>query len=131
MNIRLNLNKFLVQHAVSPYRIVKETTLSPNTIYDLARKPAQRIDLATVGQVITALEKIIGQPVTINDLLETTPNEAFLETTKEPDFALLVANAAKTVKKASMTGKPIGSSGSVRIRGSGSSIVEIIRDGRR
>ena len=130
MNIRLNLSKFLVQHAVSPYRIVKETTLSPNTIYDLARKPAQRIDLATVGQVITALEKIIGQPVTINDLLETTPNEA-LETTKEPDFALLVANAAKTVKKTSMTGKPIGSSGSVRIRGTGSSIVKIIRDGRR
>ena len=127
MNIRLNLNKFLVQHAINPYRIVKETTLAANTIYDLARKPAQRIDLATVGQVIVALEKITGQPVTINDLLETTPSEI----TKEPNLVVLVKNAAKAVKKVTIKGKPIGSSQSVQIRGTGSSIVEIIREGRR
>ncbi len=127
--MRLNLNKFLIQHAISPYRVVKETTLAPNTVYDLARKPAQRIDLATIAQVLVALEKIIGQPVTINDLLETT--QGSLEKTVEPDLAVLVKKAAETVKKVGVLGKPIGSSKSVQLRGTGSSIVEIIREGRR
>jgi hypothetical protein len=132
MTIRLNLNKFLESHAISAYRVVKETTgkLAANTVYDLAKRPAQRIDLETVGQVVTALERITGETVTINDLLEITGVETS-KTLETPDLAMLVANAAKVAKPAKTIGKPSGSSQPVRIRGVGPSVVEIIREGRR
>ncbi len=136
MIYRLNLNKFLEHHAISAYRVVKETTglLAANTVYDLAKKPAQRIDLQTIGQVLGALERITGETVTINDLLEVSPekpSKTNLESPQTPNFAALVANAAKTAKPSKTTGKPKGSSQSVQIRGVGPSLLDIIRDGRR
>jgi hypothetical protein len=137
MTIRLNLNQFLERHAISTYRVVKETTgkLSPNTVYDLARRPAQRIDLQTVGQILTVLEGITGETVTINDLLEITPDDPgdALETPLPPlpDLAALTANAVKMAKTTARKGKPQGSSKPVTIRGPGPSVADIIREGRR
>jgi hypothetical protein len=137
MTIRLNLNRFLEHHAISAYRVVKETSgkLAANTVYDLARRPAQRIDLQTVGHVVSALERITGETVTINDLLEITPDEPSktLErsTPATPDLAALTANAVKMAKTTARSGKPQGSSKPVTIRGPGPSVAEIIREGRR
>jgi hypothetical protein len=137
MTIRLNLNQFLERHAISTYRVVKETSgkLAANTVYDLARRPAQRIDLQTVGQVVTALERITGETVTINDLLEITPDEPgdTLETSSPtlPDLATLTANAVKTAKTTPRKGKPQGSSKPITVRGPGVSVADIIREGRR
>lgn len=137
MTIRLNLNRFLELHAISTYRVVKETSgkLAANTVYDLARRPAQRIDLQTIGQVVTALERITGETVTINDLLEITPDEPgkALETStfELPDLATLTANAVKMAKTTTRQGKPQGSSKPVTVRGSGPSVADIIREGRR
>jgi hypothetical protein len=133
MTIRLNLNKFLETHAISAYRVVKETTgkLAANTVYDLAKRPAQRIDLETVGQVVTALERITGETITINDLLEITDVVETSKTLETPNLAMLVANAVKEAKPAKTSGKPSGSSQPIRIHGVGPSVVEIIRDGRR
>ncbi|MEW6422904.1 MAG: hypothetical protein AB1511_14470 [Deinococcota bacterium] len=44
--------------------------VSANTVYTLARKPAQRIDLSTVGEVLEALGRLTGSPVSITDMLE-------------------------------------------------------------
>jgi hypothetical protein len=137
MIYRLNLNKFLENHAISAYRVVKETTgqLAANTVYDLAKRPARRIDLQTIGQVLGALERITGETITINDLLEISPETPSIKTNHEsletPNFATLVANAVKTAKPTKTTGKPKGSSQPIQIRGSGPSVVDIIRDGRR
>ncbi len=137
MIYRLNLNKFLENHAISAYRVVKETTglLAANTVYDLAKRPAQRIDLQTIGQVLGALKRITGETVTINDLLEVSPEKPSIKTSFEslqtPNFAALIANALKTAKPTKTTGKPKGSSQPVQIRGVGPSVVDIIRDGRR
>jgi hypothetical protein len=137
MIYRLNLNKFLESHAISAYRVVKETTgqLAANTVYDLAKRPAQRIDLQTIGQVLGALERITGETITINDLLEISPENPSVKTNQEsletPNFAALVANAARTAKPTKTTGKPKGSSQPVQIRGIGPSVLDIIRDGRR
>jgi hypothetical protein len=136
MIYRLNLNKFLENHAISAYRVVKETTgqLAANTVYDLAKRPAQRIDLQTIGQVLGALERITGETITINDLLEISPenpSKTIQALPQAPSFALLVANAARTAKPTKTTGKPKGSSQPVQIRGVGPSVVDIIRDGRR
>jgi hypothetical protein len=137
MAIRLNLNQFLERHAISAYRVVKETSgkLAANTVYDLARRPAQRIDLQTVGQVVSALGRITGETVTINDLLEITPDEpGDAPETPSPtlrDLATLTANAAKMAKITMRQGKPQGSSKPVTVRGPGASVAEIIREGRR
>lgn len=72
MELRLNLGGYLQRHQITPYRLVKavEGRVSPNTVYTLARKPAQRIDLSTVGEVLAALGRLTGEPVSITDLLE-------------------------------------------------------------
>ena len=134
--LQLNLSSFLERHAISAYRVVKETSgqLAPNTVYDLARKPARRIDLRTVGEVLNALERITGTPVTINDLLERVPE---VESTDDIaplevlDLTDLIAASAKTVKLSKPQGKPMGSSHPVTVRGPGPTIVELIREGRR
>jgi hypothetical protein len=137
MTIRLNLNRFLERHAISTYRVVKETTgkLAPNTVYDLARRPAQRIDLQTVGQVVNALERITGETVTINDLLEITPDEPVetleISSPDLPDLARLTANAVKMAKITVRSGKPQGSSQPITLHGPGPSVADIIREGRR
>ena len=136
MTIRLNLHRFLERHAISTYRVVKETsgTLAANTVYDLARRPAQRIDLDTVGAVVTALERITGEPVTIQDLLEFNDESHQVTTsqkTKTPDLATLTAVAVKAAQSTPRRGKPQGSSQPVTVRGPGPSVVEIIREGRR
>ena len=136
MAIRLNLSSFLERHAISAYSVVKETSgqLAPNTVYDLARKPARRIDLRTVGEVVNALERITGSPVTINDLLEHVSEVEpanDIAPLESVDLTDLIANAVKTAKLSKPQGKPLGSSRPVTVRGTGPSIVELIREGRR
>ena len=136
MIIQLNLSSFLERHAISAYRVVKETSgqLAPNTVYDLARKPARRIDLRTVGEVVNALERITGSPVTINDLLEHVSEVEpanVIAPLESVDLTDLIANAVKTAKLSKPQGKPLGSSRPVTVRGTGPSIVKIIREGRR
>ena len=70
MTLRLNLKRYLDRHGVTPYRLVQESRLAARTIYDMARKPAQRIDLDTLNRVMQSLERITGESVTPNDLLE-------------------------------------------------------------
>ncbi len=84
MKIRLTLGAYLERHDISAYRVVKESRgkLAQNTVYAMARKPAQRVDLDTIGEVLTALERIQGQPVGIMDVLDVQekPDEVDAET---------------------------------------------------
>lgn len=68
--LRLNLGAYLKRHKLTPYRLVKESGLAQATVYNMARTPAQRVDLDTVGTLLTALRRMTGEPVTVNDLLE-------------------------------------------------------------
>ena len=70
--LRLNLGKYLEQHNITPYSLVKESGLATNTVYALARKPAQRIDLETISTILNTLERITGEEVSITDMLENT-----------------------------------------------------------
>jgi Cro/C1-type HTH DNA-binding domain len=71
---RLNLGKYLSAHDITPYRLVKASGLASNTVYALARGPAQRIDLATVSTILATLEQLTGQSVDISEILESTPS---------------------------------------------------------
>lgn len=72
--MRLHLKPFLERHQISAYQLARATRgrLSEATVYGMARKPLQRIDLDSVGTVIDALESLTGQPVTLLDLVERT-----------------------------------------------------------
>jgi hypothetical protein len=71
---RLNLGKYLSAHHITPYRLVKASGLASNTVYALARGPAQRIDLETVSTILATLERLTGQSVGISEILESTPS---------------------------------------------------------
>ncbi|GAA4000675.1 hypothetical protein GCM10022631_09360 [Deinococcus rubellus] len=73
MGLQMDLGAFLQQRGISAYGLVKATEgrLAPATVYGLASKPSQRIDLATVGTVLDVLSELIGTPVLIQDVLKT------------------------------------------------------------
>ncbi len=126
MTLRFNLGNYLQQRQITAYRLVSEVQgkVAPNTIYSLARKPAQRIDLKTVGEVLRALERLTGNRVEITDLLEEAQesapaNRSHLRFPPEQ----VAHDPTKKQFRYSGKGKPIDVSG-------GPSIVEIIVEGR-
>ncbi len=86
---RLHLKPFLERHHISAYQLVRATRgqLSEATVYGMARKPLQRIDLDSVGAVIDALETLVGEAVSLSDLIERT------EAPINPKYAHLLRNA--------------------------------------
>ena len=72
MTLRLNLGGYLQRHNITAYRLVGEVQgrVAPNTVYTMARRPAQRIDLATVDELLSALERLTGEKVEIADVLD-------------------------------------------------------------
>lgn len=88
MTLRLNLGQYLKSHGISAYRLVQEVQgqVAPNTVYSLARKPAQRIDLDTVAKLLQALERVRGQKVGITEMLEDVPLEASVRTATPPVY---------------------------------------------
>lgn len=87
--MRLHLKPFLERHQISAYQLARATRgrLSEATVYGMARRPLQRIDLDSVGAVIDALESLTGQTVSLLDLVERT------EEGVNPKYAHLLKNA--------------------------------------
>ena len=73
MNLQMNLGAFLERQNISAYRLVKATEgrLAAATVYSFASRPAQRIDLETVGTVLDALSELTGTRAQMQDVLET------------------------------------------------------------
>ncbi|BDP43159.1 hypothetical protein DAETH_31280 [Deinococcus aetherius] len=88
MTLRLNLGRYLQEHDISAYRLVQEVKgrVAPNTVYSLARKPAQRIDLDTVAKILQALERVRGQKVEITEMLEDATLETPAQTVTPPAY---------------------------------------------
>jgi DNA-binding Xre family transcriptional regulator len=74
MSLRFNLNRYLTEHQLGAYNLVQATKnrIATATVYQLARKPAQRIDLDTIDTIMQALETLTGETVKLEDLLERT-----------------------------------------------------------
>ena len=121
MTLRLNLGQFLKQHGITAYRLVNEVKgrVAPNTVYSLARRPAQRIDLNTVGEVMKALENLTGQKVQLVDLLEDKPSAL---THLQADQGTPIYDSSKA-RKFRYSGKAIVIEG-------GPTVEQIIAEGR-
>ena len=72
MNINWKLPDYLKQNNVSVYKLDKELSgrVSTRTLYSWGKNAPERPDLGVLGEVIGALRRLTGQPVTPNDLLE-------------------------------------------------------------
>lgn len=62
----------MASNGLTAYRLVQESRgeLAQNTIYAMAKKPAQRVDLDTVAKIIKTLGRLQQREVTLTDLIE-------------------------------------------------------------
>ena len=73
MLIRVSLDRYLERHNLSAYRLANELKgrVAQGSVYAMTRsKTVKRIDLETLTGILQALERITGEAVTPNDLLE-------------------------------------------------------------
>lgn len=68
--MKWKLKELLERENVTAYQLAKQTGLSVNTIYPLARGEARRISLDTLQTVTEALDGLTGKRVSVCDLLE-------------------------------------------------------------
>lgn len=69
--VQFTLKSYLEAHGLSAYRLAKQARgrVSRGTVYALAQGRAARVDLGTLGAVMTALEELTGREVSPADLL--------------------------------------------------------------
>ena len=70
-NVQFTLRQYLTAHGLSAYRLAQAARgrVSERTVYALARGEASRVDLGTLGAVMSTLEELTGEPVSPADLL--------------------------------------------------------------
>ncbi|WP_414657521.1 helix-turn-helix domain-containing protein [Deinococcus sp. VB343] len=125
-----NLGKYLQEHGLTAYALVKEVEgqVPASTVYGLARKPAQRIDLPTVYTLLDALGRLRGEKVSVLQVIDETEQKTVPAAL--PTLEQLLAQVPKqdpaSFKKFSYdrNRKPIS------IGEGGPSIVDIISEGR-
>ncbi|AXG99692.1 hypothetical protein DVJ83_11770 [Deinococcus wulumuqiensis] len=130
MILQLNLGKYLKEHDISAYRLVQEVKgeVAPNTVYDLARAPAQRVNLRVVAKILEALSRVRGEKVSVLEVIDEL--EEVAAPAALPTLEQLLAQVPKqdpaSFKKFSYdrNRKPIS------IGEGGPSIVDIISEGR-
>ncbi len=70
MAIRLKLKEALADSGVTVYRLGEVSGVPRNTLYNLVNQERERLDLAVLDKVMTALEQLTGERVNVGDLLE-------------------------------------------------------------
>ncbi len=72
MPTRWKLKEFLDKHQITVYELAKHTSgrLSRNALYKLANEAPAQLRISTIDTLIPALERMTGQRVELNDLLE-------------------------------------------------------------
>lgn len=129
MILQLNLGKYLKEHDISAYRLVQEVKgeVAPNTVYDLARAPVQRVNLRVVAKILEALSRVRGEKVSVLEVIDELEEEA--APTESPTLEQLLAQVPlpdlTTPQKFSYSGK--GKRADVS---GGPTITAIISEGR-
>jgi DNA-binding Xre family transcriptional regulator len=70
--VKLKVKQILDSNHKSAYALWKASGLPRNTVYALTQGKTARLDLETLGRVLWGLERITGQYLTPNDLLEVS-----------------------------------------------------------
>ncbi len=75
MSLDWKLKGVLAQHNITVYRLADVSGVPRNTLYNLVNKEPARVDLGTLDAVLSALDKLTGERVSVNDLLERDDSE--------------------------------------------------------
>ena len=97
MTVRVSLDRFLKRNNLTTYKLTKEVggKASQGSVYALSRgNKVKRVDLETLSEVMGALTRLTGQPVTPNDLLEIIEPPASLQTLESESRTWLAADLA-------------------------------------
>ncbi len=70
--VQWNLAQYLERQRVTPHALMKETGLSPNTIYPIVRGEAKAVSLETLGVIAAGIESLTGHRPDVKDLFEIT-----------------------------------------------------------
>jgi DNA-binding Xre family transcriptional regulator len=69
VGLRWKVTELLSAHAITPYRLMKESGVGQGTAYRLAANQAQTVNLETLDAIIRTLRKLTGEAVGVEDLL--------------------------------------------------------------
>ena len=67
------LEPLLRQHKKTPLALAEASGLSRTTVYNIVGNKARAIELQTLDKLMMGLEKLIGRPVGVGDILEKRP----------------------------------------------------------
>ena len=68
--MKWKVRAFLDANNITPYRLWKDSGLARQTVYTLAHDKGDRVDLGTLGAVLSTLGKLVNRPVELSDVLE-------------------------------------------------------------
>ncbi len=68
--MKWKLKDYLEQHDITAHQLALESKLSLNSVYPAVRGQAERVSLATLDRMLTALDKLTGERAELGDVLE-------------------------------------------------------------
>jgi DNA-binding Xre family transcriptional regulator len=68
--VNWTIRQLLQRHAITPYRLMKESGLAQGTIYRLVNGDTRSLNADTLDRVMTALRRLTSEDIAISDLLE-------------------------------------------------------------
>ena len=68
--MRWKLKGYLEEHGVTAHALALESKLSLNSVYPVVRGTAERISLATLDRMLSALDQLTGEHASLADVLE-------------------------------------------------------------
>jgi DNA-binding Xre family transcriptional regulator len=69
MPLRWKLNTLLQQNDITPYRVIKDTGLSPNTVYGIVRNETETVHGQVLTKLLRYLEQNLGRPLSHEEVL--------------------------------------------------------------
>lgn len=69
MAVNWALAEYLDQHDLTPYQLMKESGLSSNTVYPMARNQAERVSRDVLDKVLESLRRLTGEQTQVGDIL--------------------------------------------------------------
>jgi len=67
---RFKLEPLLRQHRTNPLALASASGLSKTTVYNIVNNKAKAIELQTLDKLLMGLEKLLGRPVSYNEVFE-------------------------------------------------------------
>ena len=70
MPFKWKVADLLEAHAITPYRLAKDSGLSNTTVYAIANGESEALHGQVLDKILTTLEDLTGKSLTIQDVVE-------------------------------------------------------------